>query len=540
MQAKTLGEVSGATPDIVHMNMRYLSIAIVVLLCFFSGRLDAADAGQADKDNELLSSMRQSAVIVSAWSQHQLLSTGTGFIVRSGDSDAYVVTSVSAITKNARVTVRSLGRRTELAADVIKTDPSLDFALLRVPGLGGSALTFSLTPAGVGDIVWSVARWPDNDSLVVSKGNVLNSYQVSGQGPSVVNHSATVGHSGGGHIGSVLLNECGEVTGLNMASPGADRSQSALGGSAVRGLLAAQNVPSNVAVTRCLSDVGQAREVAEQATLEARRASEEAVRAQRVAQEFEARLQASNRRNESLEAEARSARQRADEAIRAAALAQKNADDNRLELERQTASIKAETEAMLKLMERDREMQEQRFQDVLREQRAEAAMNMRFFVIAAVAVVVAILIGAVLIRFRSGGTGGSTALGSSGVALRPVGSNLTEMHKQELVEYVLDGRDEDGIRYLLRISGDQMTNPEGVIIGRNPQDSPYIINHGDVSRKHARMKVMKNRVFIEDLGSTNGTSVNGQSIDDKGPVTVANGDQIIIGSVVMKLRVLGS
>ena len=79
-----------------------------------------------------------------------------------------------------------------------------------------------------------------------------------------------------------------------------------------------------------------------------------------------------------------------------------------------------------------------------------------------------------------------------------------------------------------------------MIIGRNPQDSPYIINHADVSRKHARMRVMKNRVFIEDLGSTNGTSVNGQSIDEKGPVSVANGDQIIIGSVVMKLRVLGA
>ncbi|MBD3645990.1 MAG: FHA domain-containing protein, partial [Pseudomonadales bacterium] len=117
----------------------------------------------------------------------------------------------------------------------------------------------------------------------------------------------------------------------------------------------------------------------------------------------------------------------------------------------------------------------------------------------------------------------------------------TEMHKlQNLSEYVLDGRDEDGIRYLLRISGDQLTTEEGVVIGRNPKDSPYIINHADVSRKHARIKVMKNRIFIEDLGSTNGTSVNGQSIDDKGPVSVNDGDQIIIGSVVMKLRVLAA
>lgn len=120
------------------------------------------------------------------------------------------------------------------------------------------------------------------------------------------------------------------------------------------------------------------------------------------------------------------------------------------------------------------------------------------------------------------------------------GSDRTVLRSQELAEYVLDGRDEDGIRYLLRISGDRLINADGAIIGRNPLDSPYIINHADVSRKHARMKVMKNRVFIEDLSSTNGTSVNGQSIDDKGPVSVANGDQIIIGSVVMKLRVLGA
>lgn len=49
---------------------------------------------------------------------------------------------------------------------------------------------------------------------------------------------------------------------------------------------------------------------------------------------------------------------------------------------------------------------------------------------------------------------------------------------------------------------------------------------------------MKDRVFSEDSGSTNGTSVNGQAIEDKGLVTVNHGDQIIIGSVVMKLRVL--
>ena len=68
-------------------------------------------------------------------------------------------------------------------------------------------------------------------------------------------------------------------------------------------------------------------------------------------------------------------------------------------------------------------------------------------------------------------------------------------------------------------------------------DSAYIIIHVDVSRRAARLKVTKNRVFIEGLGPINSISVNGQSIDHKGAVSVVDGDQIIIGSIVMKLKI---
>ena len=67
----------------------------------------------------------------------------------------------------------------------------------------------------------------------------------------------------------------------------------------------------------------------------------------------------------------------------------------------------------------------------------------------------------------------------------------TVFNKPHFSEYVLDGRDESGIRYLLRISVDQLVTKAGVVIGRNTADFPYIINHADVSRQHARMKVLK-------------------------------------------------
>lgn len=191
-------------------------------------------------------------------------------------------------------------------------------------------------------------------------------------------------------------------------------------------------------------------------------------------------------------------------------------------------NVKAETSALLETLNRDRMLAEQRFQQALDEQKKGAERREIILLSAVVILFVFAIVAVIFLRTR----------GQWATATVQEGPARTEMHNGDLSEYVLDGRDEDGIRYLLRISGDQLNRDDGVVIGRNPKDSPYIINHSDVSRKHARIKLMKDRVFIEDLGSTNGTSVNGQVIDDKGLVTVNNGDQIIIGSVVMKLRVL--
>ena len=56
--------------------------------------------------------------------------------------------------------------------------------------------------------------------------------------------------------------------------------------------------------------------------------------------------------------------------------------------------------------------------------------------------------------------------------------------------------------------------------------------------RRSRLKSIKRRVFIEDLRSTNGASVSGHNIEGKGPVSIINGDQIFIGSIVMTLKIL--
>jgi pSer/pThr/pTyr-binding forkhead associated (FHA) protein len=67
-------------------------------------------------------------------------------------------------------------------------------------------------------------------------------------------------------------------------------------------------------------------------------------------------------------------------------------------------------------------------------------------------------------------------------------------------------------------------------VGRDP-DCAVSLEDMSVSRHHARIVISNGAATIEDLGSKNGTCVNGRRITDV--TTVENGDQIRVGSVSM-------
>ena len=73
------------------------------------------------------------------------------------------------------------------------------------------------------------------------------------------------------------------------------------------------------------------------------------------------------------------------------------------------------------------------------------------------------------------------------------------------------------------------------VIGRTG-DADISIDRTEVSRCHARILVQGTTATIEDLGSKNGTFLNGERLD--GPALLANGDEIWIGRSVARLRFL--
>lgn len=74
------------------------------------------------------------------------------------------------------------------------------------------------------------------------------------------------------------------------------------------------------------------------------------------------------------------------------------------------------------------------------------------------------------------------------------------------------------------LDGDQLT------IGRDSSNG-VAINDAEVSRKHSRLSFQGGKFVIEDLGSTNGTFVNGQRL--AGPVVLKAGDVVSLGEQIV-------
>jgi hypothetical protein len=72
------------------------------------------------------------------------------------------------------------------------------------------------------------------------------------------------------------------------------------------------------------------------------------------------------------------------------------------------------------------------------------------------------------------------------------------------------------------------------VVGRD-RDCAVRVDSAALSRRHARIVVTRAETTIEDLGSKNGTEVNGERITR--PVTLEDSDQIQVGSLTMTYRI---
>ena len=70
-----------------------------------------------------------------------------------------------------------------------------------------------------------------------------------------------------------------------------------------------------------------------------------------------------------------------------------------------------------------------------------------------------------------------------------------------------------------------------IVVGRS-SDLDMVLVEDMVSRRHARIAIADEQIWIEDLGSTNGTFVNGEKIKR---ARLKEGDRVLIGTSILKV-----
>jgi class 3 adenylate cyclase len=99
------------------------------------------------------------------------------------------------------------------------------------------------------------------------------------------------------------------------------------------------------------------------------------------------------------------------------------------------------------------------------------------------------------------------------------------------------GTDLAGRKFGFELEFDRLINSkEGFVIGRDVDHCDAVLSHPTVSRRHARLVLADSHLQIEDLHSTNGTSVDGAAVGPGALQPLQAGAKLRIGDIELAFR----
>jgi hypothetical protein len=513
--------------------IKKLSKIILVIFLFTSSSVvaqtfDPAKAGQ-------------SVVKIVAYRGADVLREGTGAFV---DVGGVVVTNWHLSVRADRITVISLATGAELAAEIAAGDEDLDLIILKVEGLQAPPLFFSVRSAAEADIVRSLGNWDGAgqsigalaiDTATGAVGSLAELEIDRDRTANFVIHNALILRQG---YGGPLVNACGEIVGLNRPDPalsnrrvrqGTDPDQAvhALSAATLKAFLVANQVQPNLAVSECLTEIERAALSTEQAEAEKDEAERAAAAAKAVAQEAE-------RRAEQLERKALEAQQEAETSAEDKRRAQEAARRARAEAQRKAIEANELEARAQKLETRIHEAEE--IAEAAREAEAESQRRLYLGLAAAAAVILLLLlVSMIMIRRRSRAI--SEVEGE--VEAAKVEAAMARAEAAAAVPSVWNNCLLEGSPVSLKLPGTAIpADVGGVVVGRHPSSSTVVFDDASISRSHARFYASGDEVFVEDLGSTNGTLVEGEKLEPNAPQKLADGQTVTLGRHDFIFRVL--
>ena len=465
-------------------------------------------------------------------------STGTGFVI---NADGYVVTNHHVIEGAMAIKVVATNTVYLHNARVISQSEELDLAILQVPGLGLPPVTLSLAEPKKGQKVWAIGypggadRERPADDPTVQDGVIGRVFpgRWNNQGLVIIQHNAPTNP---GNSGGPLLDDCGKVIGVNtqaslvvIDSPleGVTRVPHAAG------IYWSSHIEESAGILRnnaivfhhdsavCLSAAGgispeeledtmekageamqqadQAEQQAAQAGQQAAQAGQQAAQAEQQAEQAEQQAVEAGQQAEQAGQKADSAEHKAGDALQKAARAGEDTQRLRQAVEETTKQfvilgLVLAGVALITLML------------VLKKPRQQIAHVVE------------------QVTRRIGKSGrvedinkpSGEKLPTCGLALTGIGNHGNSVH------IALPPA---------RFAGQRL----GLSLGRHPELVDEVVNDKNISRRHLRIANRGGQFYVEDLNSTNGTSLNNRRLPPFKPEPLGYGNLITLGSLELSV-----
>lgn len=418
----------------------------------------------------------------------------------------------------------------------IKADEHTGLWILQLSdsGHGLTGLPFARTALQAAAPLHAVNFNPSgSERFTLTPGGTVTKIENTEQGQ-MIQHNALFSLTS---AGTPLLNRCFQAVGVNVlekqgffrqseVDPAQAKTAQSLAAASLGRLLASRNLTLPVADSECLSLEEETQQKLEQARQEqeAARQRQEAAdqQAQEAAQEA---LQREQREKEAAQEQARQA------------AAQTEAERQRAAQERQ------EQQAELQRQQDEAQRREAALQREKEEAEQRAAQRQRQILLYGSIIGGLILLGVLLLIRRKQKRLRTTEQEKRNIAgaLGRAQSELSNAAEQEQLrssapDVFLEGKTPP---IALKIPGVALVEQAGAVVGRSPAASTFVINHEQVSRQHFRLSLVAQQVMLEDLGSTNGTSVDGVPLEAGQQRPVSDGSRLGLGDLELTLHICG-
>ena len=426
---------------------------------------------------------------------------GSGTVINANGD---VLTNQHVTDGGSRLFVISEFSNGEQPARIVWESEEKDLALIRAAGLGLPPATLLTGEPEKGAPAYSLGYPAISDfgtmawDVTVTGGvlsRIFNWPQPDDWNVVALQHDAQIS---GGNSGGPLFDNCGRVIGVNTSGPREDESfvnwsshiKEAIALLRARGIEFSSEASPCVAAAPSSSGAGvdeQARAQAEQAT--------QAV--------------------EDVRSGINSATQ--------------TAQDARTQAEQATQAVEDVRGGVESATQTAQDAQAQAEQAAQAVEEARSAGRLTNTLVALVAVVTLVALGLALRKPRQ------EIVRVAGQIAAPL-SRLVQSVRRKKPAVALTGFDAQGRPVTLMLGrADLDTQQGGFTVGRHPLLVDQVLEGERLSKRHARFSGSSGSIFVEDLNSSNGTSVNGTVCPPFQPMQIQPGDMIDVGGIALRV-----